>query len=151
MAAVKARAHDRAYNRTRSAEWLLACILFAWGANVIRPNSSFDYPSYRIMVALMQESTWGMLAVLVSVARMAALFVNGTWKRTPLIRLFCAIASGLFWVSIFFLMFVGARGTEAILPNGFYSYLFYFGFEGLCTFSAAFDMQRKGALSLRSA
>lgn len=64
----------------RAGEWWCAAMLTDWGVRVAAPDVLFGTsPSFAKMEALLQEHTWGLLAVIVGVARLLALIVNGTF------------------------------------------------------------------------
>ncbi|WP_019905727.1 hypothetical protein [Methylobacterium sp. 77] len=140
-----------AMNKTRSTEWLLTCLLLAWGINMLRPESFFDLPVYRIMNDLMSETRWGMLTVIVAILRGVGLAINGWWRRTPLIRFMGAWVGGLCWLAIGFLMLASSYALDTRLPAGFFWYPIFFVFEGWCVLATGYDMFKNGSLSTGAA
>ena len=136
-------------NRTRSTEWLLACLLLAWGWQMVRPENFFDAPVYVVMRSVALESTWGMAAVLAAGVRLVALYINGWWRRTPIIRCAGAIIGGMFWLVIYTMMYFGAQAAGAKLPPGIIYYVVFFGFEGWCVVSTGYDMAKEGSFGTR--
>ncbi len=136
-----------ALNKTRSTEWMLACLLLAWGINVLRTEVFFDLPTYRVMGAIMSESRWGMIAVIVGLVRMLGLAINGFWRRSPLIRFVGAVAGGMAWMSIAFLMYAATFETAARLPAGYFFYMVFFVFEGWCVIATGYDIHKNGSLN----
>lgn len=66
--------------------------------------------------AVMPESQWAMLIGAVAVVRIAALAINGHWRRTPLLRaLTAAMGAGLhaYLATLFYVPSAGAFGTGA--------------------------------------
>lgn len=137
-------------NRTRAVEWLLATLLFLWGWQLVQPNIGyFDQPVYAIMASIATEAHWGVAAVIVSTFRLVALFINGWWKRTPVVRFLGAVAGGMFWLCIGVCMYYGARLTGAKLTAGFVFYVPFFIWEGWCVLSTGYDMAQEGLLGTR--
>ena len=48
----------------------------------------------------MPETAWGTACILIGGARLAFLFVNGLWRRSPHLRLLGAFAACFFWFQI---------------------------------------------------
>lgn len=87
----------------RKMEWLMAGFLLGWGVYVLlHPGLFTDGPTavlFSGMASLSAPFTvypalaWGGTAALTGLCRGMALFVNGAWTRTPLIRLIASFAS----------------------------------------------------------
>jgi len=139
-------------NKTRSTEWMLATILLLWGVEIMRPGVVFDVPIYGVMKALLRESTWGAIAVVIGALRMLGLGINGWWRRSPIIRCIGSLFSGLFWLTLCVLMLWGHQRAGGYLPIGVTAfYPVFFLFEGWCVAAAGYDMQKVGSLSTRRA
>lgn len=136
-------------NRTRSTEWMLACLLLVWGYRLVSPEDFFDGPTYIVMASLGNEVTWGVAAMGCAMFRLMALYINGWWRRTPIIRCAGAIAGGSFWMLIGSLMYMGAHATGAKLPPGWAYYAVFFVFEGWCIVSTGYDMAKEGSFGKR--
>jgi hypothetical protein len=136
-----------AMNKTRALEWLLACLMIMWGATLLGPENFFDLPAYKVMSAVMRETTWGMLAVCFGTLRCLGLAINGWWRRTPIIRFVGSVFGGLGWLSIGFLMYAGSVVADARLQAGMGYYVLFFVFEGWCTLATGYDMHKNGSLS----
>lgn len=87
----------------RKLEWMMAGFMTAWGLYVLLHPGLFTDPStarlFSGMAAISARITeypalaWGGVSFLLGVSRAIALFVNGAWTRTPLIRLIASFAS----------------------------------------------------------
>lgn len=87
----------------RKMEWLMAGFLLCWGVYVLLHPQLFSNPATQVLFAGMASITapitiypalaWGGVAAVVGLCRGLALFVNGAWTRTPLIRLIASFAS----------------------------------------------------------
>ena len=137
-------------NRTRSTEWLLAFCLLLWGWAMLDPSTSFfEMPIYIVMKSLATESTWGIAAVSVAGVRLIALYINGWWKRTPIIRCAGAVLGGTFWLAIGLCMYFGSQITGQRMTAGLVFYLPFFVFEGWCVMSTGYDMVQEGLFGQR--
>lgn len=63
---------------TRRSEWILAVGLTMLGARILMPDPIFAIPQYAMMASFIDEENWGAACVIVGLARLTALTVNGT-------------------------------------------------------------------------
>lgn len=87
----------------RSLEWVVGMMLTAWGAYVILHPGLFDsQPYFYGMMTIFPQEYWGLSAFVAGSVRLTALFINGRWGLTPIIRVFTSFMSIFvwFWVSI---------------------------------------------------
>jgi hypothetical protein len=110
----------------RRSEWVLAAIMVGWGWLLIRPEAVFaGNPAWRQMAALMDESTWGWLAISIGAFRLLALVINGTFARTwygrwsPHVRAFASFLACFLWFQIAFGLWASDAATTglAIYPG----------------------------------
>lgn len=90
---------------SRSSEWVMAGVLATWGAYVIAYPSMLDRDVFAGFHAMNWSSIptsafWGLIAFSVGMMRAMALFVNGAYTRTPLVRLGSSMISALVWSQI---------------------------------------------------
>ncbi len=105
----------------RKLEWLLSGFLMSWGVYVMFHPEIFTDPRtaqvFSGMAATTQALTpypaviWGMGAFLAGLLRSVALFINGAYTRTPVMRL---IGS---FVSLFILTQILIAMTRTGVPN----------------------------------
>lgn len=89
-------------------EWFMAGMSFAWGTYVVLHPELFTQDASRQMLSGLAKmaggyppsAVWGLLMVFLGLIRGAALFVNGAYTRTPLIRLIMSFASAFVWTQI---------------------------------------------------
>lgn len=137
-------------NRTRSTEWLLSFLLLGWGWAMVDPMSKFfDMPIYVVMKSVATELQWGTAALAIAVFRLSALYVNGWWRRTPIIRCAGAVAGGMMWLGIGLCMYLGAQVSGQRMTAGLVFYLPFFVFEGWCVMSTGYDMAQEGLFGTR--
>lgn len=83
-------------SQTRSVEWLLASMMVAWGVGLMLPGDTMSLPQYRMLGAIAPEYVWAAWSVSMGAVRLVALYINGSWRRTPLFRVTGA-GLGLIW------------------------------------------------------
>lgn len=89
-------------------EWYMSGMSFAWGAYMILHPQVFTQGATQEVLSGMAAmagnfppaSLWGLSAVMLGVIRAAALFVNGAYTRTPLVRLVMSFASAFVWTQV---------------------------------------------------
>lgn len=85
----------------RAVEWLISGLLLSWGAaTILQPGMFYENPSFHYLLRMANQEAWGLYAFVVGSARATALFINGTWQRTPLIRIIAAFASAFIWTQV---------------------------------------------------
>lgn len=137
-------------NRTRSTEWLLSFCLMGWGWAMVDPMTRFfDMPVYAVMKGVATETQWGSAALAIAVFRLVALYLNGWWRRTPVIRCAGAVAGGMMWLGIGLCMYLGAQISGQRMTAGLVFYLPFFVFEGWCVISTGYDMAQEGLFGTR--
>lgn len=95
----------------RMPEWWNAATMFLWGAYILLHPGIFDDKLFDGLVSiatgwsvdpdrLSAERFWGLVTVTVGLIRLCALFVNGSYSRTPLVRLICSAVSAFVWCQV---------------------------------------------------
>lgn len=109
----------------RISEWFNAAILQCWGAYLLLHPNLFDDPRSgalfeglrdMVWVNLNPESVWGLIAFTTGSLRLAALFINGAWSRTPLLRLITAAISAFVWTQVVLGLFVIPNTGLVVYP-----------------------------------
>jgi hypothetical protein len=86
----------------RAIEWLISGILMSWGITVILTPGLFRLnEAFTGLLAMAPQERWGLYAMAIGAIRMGALFINGSWRRTPIIRVLCSFASAFVWTQVF--------------------------------------------------
>lgn len=134
--------------RTRSVEWLLSCLMLTWGVILLAPNDSFANPAYQWLATIGEERVWGGLALGIGALRVVALYVNGSWRRTPLIRAFAAVVGLMWWVSVGALLIFGVEPGKPV-PAGFAFYPVFALFEAYSCYRSGLDARESDALRRR--
>lgn len=86
------------YHQTRSVEWLLASMMVAWGIGLLLPGNSMELPAYRLLGAIAPEPVWAAWSISIGLLRMLALYINGSWRKTPLVRAVSSLFGAFWWV-----------------------------------------------------
>lgn len=85
----------------RATEWFNGLFLMAWGAYVILHPTLFHGPTGPVWVGLLgiidRQEVWGLGAFCAGIIRVVALFINGKWGITPLIRVITSFMSVFVW------------------------------------------------------
>lgn len=89
----------------RAIEWFNAFFLTAWGAYLVLHPGLFTGPTSPVWTAhlvLADQEVWGLGAFAAGFIRVVALFINGRWGLTPLIRVATSFLSVFvwFWVAV---------------------------------------------------
>lgn len=130
----------------RLVEWMFAAMMMSWGAWLLVPAwSTFQNPQYGALAALASEQTWGVWSVSVGTVRMAALYVNGSHRRTPLLRCVCAALGLIWWLVLIYLFLLSPQANPAA---GFSWYPIFVVFEGVSCWRSAADGWHTGAFKL---
>lgn len=83
--------------QARFAEWMNAVIVAGFGMYLILHPGMFDDPRVAALWAGLKaagsQPTWGLTCLLVGIARITALWINGRHKRTPMVRLIASFFS----------------------------------------------------------
>ena len=92
----------------RLPEWWMSGMLVLWGGYItLHPGIFQAEPTRRLfsgMVAMAGDfdpaGLWGLSAVVIGLVRACALFINGAYIRTPMIRLFMSFFSAFIWTQV---------------------------------------------------
>lgn len=117
-------------------EWFMSGFAFFWGLYVVLHPELFTQSATAQTLAGLKAmagsfppaAVWGVSPVVMGLIRAAALFVNGSYTRTPMIRLGMSFASAFIWTQVFIgLLKTGVPNTGLVA---------YFSFVVLDTVSA---------------
>jgi hypothetical protein len=108
--------------RTRAVEYMLALLQLAWGLAVVSPLVTLSGPNYRTLTAIAPEVVWGNFAIAIGGLRLAALIINGQWRRTPLLRAIGAGCGVMWWIVLGGLYVIAANeGAPVVIFFEFFS------------------------------
>lgn len=125
----------------RIPEWANAWTLLAWGAYTLLHPGVFKQPYLHGLVEnapaitiYEAERFWGLITVIVGMTRLGALFVNGSYSRTPMIRLFASLVSAYVWAHI-----VSGILSTGIPAHGLVMYTSALALDLISAYRAAVD------------
>lgn len=130
--------------QTRSVEWLLAGLMLAWGVGLMMPGNSLELTHLRYLKTVAPEAIWAFGSVMIGGVRLAALYINGSWCRTPLIRAACS-GLGIIWWIILGALTQAGYGDGPQPPMTMF-YPVFVAFEGYSVYRGARDSYHSGAL-----
>lgn len=94
----------------RKMEWIMAGIMVSWGSYVLGHPAIFHHPAtgavFSGLAAISDPFTpypalfWGGITFTAGGLRGAALFINGAWTRTPLVRVIASFLSMFIFTQI---------------------------------------------------
>lgn len=140
--------------QARFAEWFSGAILFSFGCYLILHPSMFQDERVSALWAgmnsIMAQPTWGLVAVIVGLCRLAALYVNGQHKRTPAIRLVASFFSAFVWTQVVIgLWKSNVPNTGVTIYTGMVAADIYSAFRASQDVTFVSDRARKGVESRR--
>ena len=111
---------------TRFCEWMLAFIMFGLGLMYALPEPSMAAPAMMQMTYTMPEQAWAVVSIVLGVARILVLGINGAWKKQGHARAVLGILCLLIWTqtAIVFLNYPPASPGDIIFPIFVISELF---------------------------
>lgn len=139
----------------RVAEWLLATVLFMWGAVLLLPNNTFGSQAFAALRMMASEQTWAWAAIIGGSVRLFALAINGAWRPMHYVRAWMSVST--FWIwSLISLGFL----TSGVVGTGLAVYPVFAVFEIVNLMRSARDAARTelaakgrsdgGSISVRS-
>lgn len=106
--------------RPRTLEWIAATAILAAGVLLAMPGATFgNSPAYQPFAAIAAEHVWASFAMAVGLTRMAALWINGSWRRSPILRGVTSIMGVAFWMLIIALIMHARLSGPAMSLSAF--------------------------------
>jgi hypothetical protein len=98
--------------RVRALEWGLSWIMLAIGLCLFIPFPTLDQPAFVPIRQWGDDAFWGCVLSGLSSIRIAALWRNGGWEPSPIIRAATAVLSSAIWA----LFALGLANAFVLLP-----------------------------------
>lgn len=90
------------HEQGRAAEWVTSLVMLDFGLTLLLPGEtmsiSSSYAAFRSLG--LDDAALGAPVVAVALMRIAALYINGNWRRTPLLRGVGAVIGAVFFASL---------------------------------------------------
>lgn len=106
----------------RLPEWWNAAAMFAWGYYILTHVGALSNPAFAAFrdMASSHNPTlfWGCITLAVGTVRLAALFVNGVYSRTPVIRVVTSAASAFVWMQVVLGLLATGEPTPGVVMYG---------------------------------
>lgn len=131
----------------RAVEYLLAWLMVGWGSALLLPGPILVGDVYRYLLVLAPEPVIGLFSITVGLIRIAALVINGAWRRGPLVRLAGAALGLIWWVVLG--QFYGLAVIQGAPPFPMLAFfpVFIF-FEGYSGYRCGQDAFRQKSLTV---
>lgn len=124
----------------RGIEWFSGCVMVAWGITFAMPGDLFQtQASFKAFAQYASEDVFAVVFGGVGAARMVALFINGRWPRSPIVRIFGAAFGAIIWGRVAVLFYESAAMNGALIGTGPAVYALLAVFEIFAINRAAFD------------
>ena len=96
----------------RKLEWGVAVCMAGWATTLAQPDETMLQPQFAVLHRLASETAWTWLCALIAASRLCALWMNGTWGPSPIVRGATAAVSSLFWCGVW--LGIAASGRTAV-------------------------------------
>ena len=129
----------------RLVEWFSSIVLIGWAVVLMQPGDTLSASNFRefLRYGFSEEAIAGSFA-LVGGARCAALYINGRWPRTPLIRMVGSALGCMLWAQVAWMLYANSLATGSAITTGVAVYLPLAAFDLVSIFRAAFDARYHG-------
>ena len=129
---------------TRIIEHFFSWVMIVWGASVLTADAMQPDPAglWGPMLNILPSQVWGSAAMIVGIARVAALVMNGHWHPTPEIRLVGAIWGAMFWIALIYCyhLAIAAGAPDFPMRRTFYVFI---AFEFYACYRCGLDMGKR--------
>lgn len=124
----------------RGLEWLSAIVMIGWALVLMQPGDTIAAGNmHELLRHGLSESDIMLVFGLAGAARVAALFINGRYPRTPIVRMIGAMAGFLLWTQISLFLLAGTVMADGVMTTGLAVYVPLALADLLSIYRAAFD------------
>jgi hypothetical protein len=103
----------------RGLEWYSSFVMLGWGLTLALPGDTLAAPQYAAFQRFgFTEEFWSWAFTLMGTARLIALFINGKWPRSPMVRMVGSAFGAVSWSQVAYLLTIGTFGTTGIPATG---------------------------------
>lgn len=108
---------QRRMTQTKILEWLCSFQLIIWGLWLLYVSTFATVSALQIIfIPKDYVNLWAFTAITVGVLRATALYINGHWRKTPIIRGITSIISATIWGQIALNFVIQTDGCSNIIP-----------------------------------
>lgn len=142
MRGAQMRVSDTLLQNGRALEWLTASVILAYACTLALPgdtlSTSVAFSAFRQLG--LDEAALSVPLSLIAAMRMAGLFINGNWRRSPVLRCVGAVLGAGLFMGLAVLFAVPAlSGQSAALTTGVGTYFVLAAFDVLAAYRSAAD------------
>ena len=124
----------------RSLEWFSASVMLIWGITLLLPGETLSGPQYAAFNRFgLTEVFWSWAFGCIGMARLVALYINGRWPRSPLIRMAGAIFGAVSWMQVSYLLTASTYMVTGVPNTGMGVYAALAIADLIGVYRAAFD------------
>lgn len=124
----------------RALEWFSALVMLSWGMVLAMPGDTMAGPAYAAFHRFgTTEDFWAWAFGMMGGIRLVALYINGRWPRTPVIRMVCATFGAMSWAQVSWMLTEGTYLKSGIATTGTAVYGILALADLFSIFRAAFD------------
>lgn len=89
-----------AHFRHRVLEWGLGFVTVTIALTLFNEYPTLNQPALIELTRIASEEVWAVALLVVGMARLGALWINGAWRRSPWIRFVTSLFSAVVWLQI---------------------------------------------------
>lgn len=102
----------------RSIEWFSAAVMLGWGV-ILAHGNLLDEPGFiAFKERLDSDGFWIAVFCIVGAGRLMALYINGRWPRTPIIRMIGSSVGTAMWAVVAYFLLKAAWINDKPISTG---------------------------------
>ncbi|WP_265500401.1 hypothetical protein [Paracoccus beibuensis] len=114
----------------RGTEWLTSALKIGAAIQLARPKDTLNLATYAGLQEMgVSEFALALVLLFFGVVHIAALIVNGRWKRTPQWRGFCCLVGAVIFTGLAYVTWLSPTSAPGLLPV-FFTVLIIFEIVG---------------------
>ena len=124
----------------RGLEWLSSIVMIGWALVLIQPGDTLSGGNLRELLRYgFTEQSVAVVFAGAGFARVGALYINGRWPRTPIVRMIGAGAGFMLWLQVSLILLGGSVLANGAMTTGVAVYLPLALADLISVYRAAFD------------
>ena len=135
----------------RATEWLTSFVLLGFAFTLSLPGSTLSGASFRAFTEIgTDDATVAFPLAVLAAMRMCALFINGNWKRSPILRMIGAIIGSAVFAMLSMAFYWPTLAYGAPVSTGVSAYFILAAFDALSAYRSGADVRLGQQLSSRT-
>lgn len=124
----------------RGLEWLSSIVMISWALVLLQPGDSLAGGNLRELLRYgFTEQSVAFAFAGAGFARIGALYINGRWPRTPIVRMIGAGVGFMLWLQVSLILWGGSTLVNGAMTTGVAVYIPLALADLLSIYRAAFD------------